>query len=364
MALQAKMGYVGFVQFESVTGGANSNVAVRVTSCDIKTSQEITYPEVIDGKIDTTLYQLGPKITGGSVAFPLVHEGSALTGLPSSKSGADCSTTGDTLAKTLWEFGAKRTDTGRMFHTFNSHVRYADNLAYTYPGCMLNTMTWTVTQSDAVNVSAEVIGGATVPQYAAGTARASLASGVDNNLKFLAPARVVTWNDARIAIYKDSGTELLKPAEIREFTCTINNGIERYFTLNNRLAPQDISAKKRELSGTLKIMGHSVDLSAYTETNEQRYTSEAGIAFGYSIGANASPYWATGLYGVIFEIEEVALSTGLFETSTKWRALGDCSNEFLATRLGTSQNLTYPTSSQYGLPTAPNYPNFTNNSAG
>lgn len=359
MALQAKMGYVGFVQFDSQS---NVKVAVRVTSCDIKTSQEITYPEVIDGKIDTTLYQLGPKITGGSVAFPLVHEGSALGN--SGKSGANCATTGDTLAKTLWEFAAKRTDTGRMFHTFNAHVRYADNLAYTYPGCMLNTMTWTINQSDAVNVSAEVIGGATVSQYAAGTARATLQSGVDSNLKFLAPARVVTWNDARVAIYKDSGTELLRPGEIREFACTINNGIERYFTLNNRLAPQDISAKKREISGTLKIMGHSVDLSAYTETNETRFTSEAGIGFGYSVGANATPYWATGLYGCVFEIEEVALSTGLFETSTKWRALGDCTNEFLATRLGTSQTIAYPTSSNYGLPTAPGYPNFTNNSAG
>jgi hypothetical protein len=363
MALQAKMGYVGFVQFESVTGGgSNQKIAVRVTSSDIKTTQEITYPEVIDGKIDTTLYQLGPKITGGSVAFPLVHEGAALTGLPASKTGTDCATSGDTLAKTLWEFAAKRTDTGRMFHTFNTHVRYADNLAYTYPGCMINTMTWTINQSDAVNVSAEVIGGATVPQYAAGTARATLASGVDSNLNFLAPARVVTWNDARLQIYQDSGTTLLQPAEIREFSCTVNNGIERYFTLNNRLAPQDISAKKREINGTLKLMGHSVDLSAYTETNETRFTSEAGIGFGYSIGAGSAPYWATGLYGVVFQIEEVALSTGLFETSTNWRALGDCTNEFLATRLGTGQSIVYPTSSQYGLPTAPGYPNFTNNS--
>jgi hypothetical protein len=367
MALQAKMGYVGFVQLESITGssGANSRIAVRVTSCDIKTQQAITYPEVIDSKQDTTIYQLGPKETGGSISFPLIHEGSALTNLPSSKSGADCTSTADTLAKTMWEFASKRGNTGRMFHTFNTHVRYADNLAYTYPGCMINSMTWNVVQQDAVTVSADIIGGASTGATS-GVARLPLQNGIDSNLKFLSPARVVTWNDVRLALYRNSADEtsqsFVRPEEIREFTCTINNGIERFYTINGKLAPQDIAAKKREISGTLKIMGHNPTLSAWTESNEQRFTSEGGIGFGYSIGAGSQPYWATGLYGIVMEMEEVQLSTGLFETSTKWRALGTCDNTFLATKLGTGQSIAYPTPTNYGENTIPNdYPNFTAN---
>ena len=53
----------------------------EAASADIKASQDITHPEVIDGRIDTTLYQIGPLIVGGNIAFPLVHEGAAAVNL-------------------------------------------------------------------------------------------------------------------------------------------------------------------------------------------------------------------------------------------------------------------------------------------
>ena len=67
--------------------------------------------------------------------------------------------------------------------------------------------------------------------------------------------------------------------------------------------------------------------------------------------------------GVIFNIEEMAVTTGLFETMTKWRAMGDCNRGFLATQMGAATALSYPTaygstpgSNQYGAPTVnPSY---------
>ena len=275
-------------------------------------------------------------------------------------------------------FCVERDEVGRLSNTFKCDIRYADNLAYEYSGCLINTMQWTINQSEVVNVTIDVIGGADSSGSPASVSpgntmlrtKYSPTSQADNLTKFLSPARVVTWNDARIGLWEDRANDLtmVDSAEIREFTCSINNNIDRFYTLNNRLAPQDIAAKKREISGTLKLMGHNQQLSTYTQSHENRFTSEAGLAFGYALGTGVKPYWATALYGVIFEIEEVSLSAGLFETSTKWRALGDCTNSFLATRLGASENYPFPAPSNtnfgntispnFGNTTSPNYPQF------
>lgn len=311
MSNYATMGYIGFVKL--------GTSVIRATSCDIKTTQEISYPEVIDGRADTTVYQLGPKITGGTVAFPLVHD---------TRAGSCVSETAtpdltDSLVGHLWAMAAKRDNTGRL-QTFNTFVRYTDSLSYQYPSCYVNNLTFTITQSDAIQVSTEVWGGAT-----GGTDDRQPGSSDPNNslnqINYLSPARIATWQDAVVALY-GIGTSVVLGRELREFSVTINNNLERFWTLNGLLSTFDIAPKKREISGTVKLIGHNTDLSAYTITNDSRYTSEAQIAFGFKIGSTAAapPYWATGLNGCVFEIEEVQLATGLFETTTKYRATGSC----------------------------------------
>jgi hypothetical protein len=339
----AQMGYVGSLQLES---SSNTNVAVRVTSSDVKTTQEITYPEVIDGKIDTTLYQLGPKVTGGSIAFPLVHEGKALSSLITD---TNCISTADTLAATIWAYGAQRNNVGRLANQLTAHVRYSDNTAFDYPGCYINTMTFSVTSGELVNVTAELFGGS----GSGATDESRQPWTGDNNPTLLSPARIVTWNDALVEVYDDSGNDMLTGAGLREFTVTLNNGLERVYTLNGQLSAFDIVAKKREISGTLKVLGRSQTLASYAYGNETRFTSNSAIAFGYTLGGNTTAaYWANAFYGVIFNIEEMAMTTGVFETTHNWRALGDCTRDFLATNMGAS-NVTLVTNAGNPYPTLP-----------
>lgn len=56
----ANMGWVGFVKLNIPS--LNARNILRATSADINLSQDITMPDVIDGRIDRTVYQLGPKI--------------------------------------------------------------------------------------------------------------------------------------------------------------------------------------------------------------------------------------------------------------------------------------------------------------
>src|SRR4051812_48070793 len=105
-AFTAKLGYVGNVAFGFTTG----LVTVRATSANIRASQEITYPNVVDGRIDRTLYQLGPRIVGGNIAFPLVHEGVA-------NSGRNCGSAVN-LGHLFWGAASKRDTFGRLVELF------------------------------------------------------------------------------------------------------------------------------------------------------------------------------------------------------------------------------------------------------
>lgn len=355
----ARMGFVGFVKFLPI--GSGLPVTIRVQNADVKLSQEISYPDLVDGKIDQTVMQLNPQQVGGNLSFPLIHDIGAAGVVQGTGDAGDCgnSTADTSFAGTLWQYATKRDQYGRMSNMFDCVIRYADNLAYTYGGCLINTMQWTINQSEPVSVSCEVIGGGT----GADKLRNEYKSNEDQTTNFLAPARVITWNDARVQAWNETGVAIFDNGQIREFTASINNNIERIYALNNALAPVDIAAKKREVSGTFKTLGAIYKLSQLTETNQLRFTSNSSIAFGYALGANTGLYWATGLTGVVFEIEEVSLQTGLFETTTKWRALGDCDNKHQATYLGTGDKsvLTRPAGiDDYGGSTAPNYPQFDN----
>jgi len=357
MATYATMGWIGFVKF--------GTTIVRATSCDIKTSQEISYPEVVDGRADQTIYQMGPKVTGGSCAFPLIHD----TATGSCNNPSTATLASNSVAANLWALVTARDINGRLT-AFNTTVRYANNLAYLYPNCYLNSLGFTIAQSAEIQCTGEVFGNGASTASGGGAVTGTMGdrtddpSVIDNTLNYLAPARVATWNDVNIALVGMNGSNLLGQ-EMREFTVTVMNNLERFYTLNGSLSPFDVAPKKREISGTLKIIGNNQVLSQWTDGNDTRFTSKNQIAFGFKVGSGSTCYWATGLNGIILEIEEVAISTGLFETSTKWRATSECDTVggYDATFLGTSNVAAFNATTAetaYGLSTL-KVPVYTNN---
>lgn len=340
----AKLGYVGNVSFGFATG----LVTVRATNANVRASQDISNPDVVDGRIDRTLYQVGPRIVGGNVAFPLVHEGVA-------NSGRSCGSVVN-LGSLFWGAAAKRDNYGRLVEFFPIHIRYTDNTAFTYPNCIINSMQISVAQSDRVNISCEVIGGANSDD------NVRVPKEVSDDLDYLAPARVVTWNDFVIRVWGDTSSGLvIEGDEIRSFNVTLNNNAERYFTLNNKLAPQDVAARKREITGQLVIMGRNEQLSDLAYTNQNRFTSTAALAFGYTLGSSGNPYFATALHGIVFQIEEIEITNDLVETTVNYIAHADCDINYEGTQIGTASAtspLSRPNSSNYGGGTAPGFPGF------
>lgn len=347
MSQIAKMGYVGYVVFKGSgnTGTilGNSGTAVRATSASLMLKQAIEFPDLVDNKADQTVFQIQPKMVDGDISFPLVgDQGVSANG---------CTTETTSLGEKMWSLAAARDAQGRMTHDFETTIRYSDNLAYTYGGCLINRMEMAVSEQNPINCALNVIGGA---KQKNGTNTLRTAETNISNIAFLAPARILTWADVRLGVWKDASNKLVLPEEIREFSASIDNQVDRFYTFNKKLEPQDIAGKKRKISGRLRLMGHSTFLSDWTETNQDRCTASSGVSFGYTLcGGGNNISWATGFSGVVFTIEEVNLSTGLFETSTTWTALGICSNNYQATWFGGQYDPenTFPTGDNYGTRT-------------
>lgn len=376
--------------YGTAPGGTIPIYRFRANNFGLQVKQEITFPPLIDGMVDRSAYQLAAQLVDGDVGFPLVHEGSAL-GQVGDDSTLCGNATDTSLVQELWKFAAERDVDGRMANSLDIAAVYPDSTAFLYPKCYVNTATFSVTEQGPVDVKFNVIGGSE------GVGRKALTSTdgfqADTGTAypaFLSPARIVTWNDFVIAFWQMDETaytftKVLDGEGLRQFDCTINNNIDRFYTFNGKLAPQDVAAKKRMINGNIKILGRNEWLNNFaigdnvnpgTSGNESRFTSHEYISFGYRLGAAGGIYWATALHGVVFKPEEMSLSPdAIFETTVGYEAAGDCKMDYEATRLGTNLSetsvvteLIEPDGTNYGqktrVPTAstfkqayPSYPN-------
>lgn len=295
----ASMGFVGYVIFENA-GSSGGPIIVRSTSCDLKLTQTVEKPDVVDSKYDKTVYQLGPKEIGGSIAFPAVHEDT------------------ETSIQAMWRRAVRRDANGRL-DDMNVVVKYADyNALFRYNNCIVDTFEFNVAQGDVVNVTVGVIG-------------ISREAAADRTIEYgFRNSRIVTWNDASVIIgndnrkNRDAGVlnDNIPSSNIREFTATLNNNSDRFYTLNGKLEPQDVAATKRDIDGSLVVMGRHNSLSNLAITNETRCTERSWIRFGYSLQTGECVgSWFIKLPGCVFEVEEIALTNELFETTINWHAL-------------------------------------------
>lgn len=350
----ANMGWVGYVFLRSNKLRADN--ILRVTSADINMSQEITTPDVIDGRIDKTLYQPGPRLVEGNLSMPLVADvqnPDAFGGCPNS---TDLNVAGSVL-NNLWCWTTARGSHGRLLYDDTRlDIRYANHAAFTFDTCVVNTLSLSVAQSDAVNVDFNVIGRA--------RAREPNPTREPPISDFLSPARVLTWNDVTVNGVGGCGAfanmDLFFSNQVREFNLEINNNVDRFFGLNGSLYPVDVNVGKREITGSLTLMGLQDRLRQLAESNDDRFTEKNEIRFSFYIGENTdyltpsgtsftSRDWKSGmtlppgnpifyrkLTGVIFKIETMSLTNDLFETEVEFLALASDQSGYEAISPGTS----------------------------
>ena len=308
----AYVGFVGFVKLNSGTiiadpaSGASTtsyqDTIVRATTADINLSQEITKPDVVDSRYDRTVYQLGPKIIEGTLAFPAVYDIG----------------TGTNIVDVLFRLAATRLDSG-LLNEFDLDIKYAasntvPNVAeFAYLGNIINTWQFSVSAEDVINISCDVIGreriSKTVPT-------------LDDT--YMQNTRVATWNDARVEVVGGRIANPIGGQYVRSFEANINNNAERFYTLNTQLFPQSIAPTKRDITGNLVLMGRHEDIAGLAVDNELYCSETTNVRFGFQTsgsGASCEASFGVELPNTVFEIEEMSLSNDLFETTINWHSL-------------------------------------------
>jgi len=331
----AHMGWVGSaaLNFKKDIGNlsAGSRVTMRVTGADIRLSQEINSSDVIDGRIDKTAYWLGPKIVEGTLNFPIVAD-NATGGCIDP---ADVQTSAANLLNAIWIWGTTRDGYGRMcYWNTDIDVRYANHAAFKYLDSIINELNFSVTQSDFATMDLGIIARRREEFNEPLTEPASAT--------FLSPARVLTWNDFSFTGVGacDTTNLLFRSNQVRDFKMTIDNNAERYFTCNGTLYPVDINVGKRDISGSITLLGYNHLLRKRAEGNDSRFTSKDTIRIAAYIGDDRSTtgtsrdwtgdawvaptgsIFAKALTGVIFQIEEVSMTNEVLETTVNWLAFG------------------------------------------
>jgi len=117
----------------------------------------------------------------------------------------------------------------------------------------------------------------------------------------------------------------------------VNNNADRFYTLNGTLFPVDINVGKREITGSLTLLGFNHALREVAETNQDRFSEKNEIRVAYYIGEDtdvtgigrdwftetepAQAIFAARLASVVFRIEEVSMTNDVLETTVNYLAL-------------------------------------------
>ena len=329
------MGFVGFVRLKGATidGDETFNPGSRITFQDylirastasINLSQEISKPDVVDSRYDKTVYQLGPKVIDGTLEFPAIYD--RPTGYVYG------------VFEILYRLAATRAATTGNLTEFDLEVKYApsntlpaNQAEFIFKRCIANTWKFSVTQSDVVTCALGIIG--RTREFAGSLAAPARKDSTtvctqtgDTANGQIGTSRIVTWADARVNLTGGRLTETIKGEFIRSFEANINNDAERFYTLNKSLFPQAVAPRKRDVDGTMTLIGRHPDLSAMAESNEEQCNESTQIKFGFETEASGEACTGVSSFGVtlpncIFEIEELSLGNDIFESTVGWHAL-------------------------------------------
>ena len=303
---------------------------------------------------------------GGAIQFPGVH--GALSG---------GSTSG--VVGSVWDAAMQRnSNNGRLSNEFDTYVKYVsgaahsygsggDPVSFKYTRCQVNSLAMSIAQQGTLDINMDLFG-------------IDRQDGDEEDVVYpTRNTRIITWNDVVAAFHiadpLANRTGMVTGQVLRNFSLNVNNGLERFYTLNNRLFPEDITATKREITGSATALGRIFNIARLARTNEQRCAEFSSLVFGFRAAGNGSfivnqddagDQYANGacpvgqgtftdpttgtvyntcgydcsggffvyLPGVIFEIETLGLSTDVFETEFNFHVLPGAQQVLFANNAG------------------------------
>lgn len=271
----ATMGFIGAIKIGNLP-------VVRATRGSLTAKQAINHPDVIDGGVDWTLYQLAGIEIDGDVEIPVVGGGfpAQLLGL------LKRNVTGD----------------GQMVLPSDVQIGYGKALVRTFKDCFINTLELRATAGERLDATANFWG--TRFETNGGQSLGNSGDGVK---------RVLSWAD--IAINGPS----VNSCDVRAFTMTVNNNLSRNYTFCDKpgiegFFPNNISAGKRNVSGNLEFQGPApTEDLAFANSNTDSPN-------GGDLTINTTDGLTVVLHNIVYEFQTIEAQPGLITSTVNWYA--------------------------------------------
>ena len=283
----APMGYIGSVILDG-------SLVMRAKSSSLGVKQSISSPEVIDGSIDRTLYQLGAIEVGGNIVIPVVQEGNSTSFLDS-----------------VWQYCVDRQPNGELAKgDFQVDLNYSWNSGRTFKGCRVNSLSMKMTAQEAVEATVDIMG-TTATRTGGGVVPVSYS-----------PAKVVVWSDVTIIGPFDT-------CIVREFNFEINNNCARNYTfcpsedVAGGLFASNISTGKRFINGSIIFQGFAPTDASYAELNS--VNCNPGPQVGFNITGCGGLSFGRLFRNTVFEYQTVDIQAGAntpITSTVNWYAFG------------------------------------------
>jgi hypothetical protein len=276
------MGYIGSVNL--------FGEVLRVSSCSLNSRQAIEHPDVIDGTVDWTLYQLKGIESEGDVAFPVMSAGPG-------------------NIQTMFDFATNRDTDGELLAAGDIIVSYGHDNGRRFSGCKINTFELRAVSQEGLTCTMGIWG--TTVDY----------SGSNNSTVLGPPTRVLSWADIVL-----SGSAL-DTCDIREFTFTISNNLQRNYTFcpASGYFPNNISTGKRNINGTITFQGFAPTDVPQADQNRNKINPDTSITMDV-----AAAGFSVNFLNVIYEYQTIEAQPAVLTSTVNWYAHADGGGEAIS----------------------------------
>ncbi len=284
-----RMGYIGKLQ---VFG-----LPIRVSAASLNAKQDIKNVDVIDNRIDRSVYQLGPVEVEGSISFPVLTTGVQ-----------------NTFLNQIWAFAmARDPNSGELINRGDVIEEYSYQMSRTFKNCLVNTFSMEATYGDQVKADMGLWG------------TFSIDGGNGTDPVDVSPARVLTWDQVRIT----SGSSAFNTCITRSFKININNNLARNYTfcdLTAQGAPHslfasNISTGKRIIEGEITFQGFAPTDNLASQ-NSLNTTSNENLTFNFNGFTKTAHH-------VIYAYQQINMGMSLITSTANWFAYGGVSDPAL-----------------------------------
>jgi len=331
MALPARTGFkevvdVGTTVTYPITSPTNP---LRCSDVSITPQQAVALPDLIQGGVDRTAYQIAQRIIEGGLTFPLVaNVGSASTVGTPPGSTTDFTTVDDGVDTIFANAISNANDISTLYNTFEVGTTYHG----IFKNCMINDVGIAGEEGGPITISTTVW-----PTHIGGDVSGETATEGDAPSDFfdLEEVEVIMFYNVRINSGSDIaiGSWSLDPDLIRSFNLNVANNLMRNFTYNQSESAHDITFGLRQVSGDFTFQINWDTTNNPSGGRFPRFADIMSKAAGvpqmtFECGGGSVPgfTYTFAVQNPVFEATNQPISVGVLTQTVNFYAVADASD--------------------------------------